>query len=114
LSFGDSSKLKFVKKIILTLFDGANTTIALNWAYDYAVDYTKQAFTLEGNSSAQYNISEYNTTAEYSTSGSLITRQSVNASGSGSVVSVGLEATISGNSIALQEINIHALIGRMV
>jgi hypothetical protein len=63
---------------------------------------------------AQYNISEFNTDAEYSSSIALIKRKKINASGQGTVVAVGVETTVDGNSIALQEINIQALMGRIV
>jgi len=114
LSFGDSSVLKFLKKINLITFDGAEATVVLNWAYDYTNNYKKQAYTLPANNAAQYNISEYNTDAEYSSSLSLVNRQKINASGSGAVVSVGVETTVNGKSIALQQLNIQALLGRIV
>ena len=114
LAFGDSSVLKFLKKVNLTTFDGAEATVVLNWAYDYSNAYKKQAYTLPANNAAQYNISEFNTTAEYSGSLSLINRQKINTSGSGAVVSVGVETTVDGKSIAIQQFNIHALLGRIV
>jgi len=114
LSFGDSSVLKFLKKVNLTTFDGAEATVVLNWAYDYLNSYKKQAYVLPANNAAQYNISEYNTEAEYSSSLNLINRQKINTSGSGAVVSVGVETTVDGKSIAIQQFNIHALLGRIV
>lgn len=114
LSFGDTSKLKFLKKINLTTFDGAEATVVLNWAYDYSGSYTKQAYVLPKSNVGQYNISEFNTEAEYSSSIALINRQKINASGQGTVVAVGVETTVEGNSIAIQELNIHALLGRIV
>jgi hypothetical protein len=114
LSFGDNSILKFLKKINIITFDGAEATVVLNWAYDYTNNYKKQAYTLPANSAAQYNISEYNTTAEYSSSVSLINQQKINTSGSGAVISVGVETTVNGRSIAIQQLNIHALLGRIV
>ena len=114
LSFGDSSRLKFIKKVNLTTFDGAETTVSLNWSYDYSNSYKKQAYVLPANNAAQYNISEYNTEAEYSPSLSLVNRQKINTSGSGAVVSVGVEAAVDSKSIAIQELNIHALLGRIV
>tara|TARA_B100001059_G_scaffold127682_1_gene127561 strand:- start:448 stop:1977 length:1530 start_codon:yes stop_codon:yes gene_type:complete len=114
LSFGDTSKLKFLKKINLITFDGAEATVVLNWAYDYSGAYTKQAYTLPKSNAGQYNISEFNTEAEYSSSISLINRQKINTSGQGTVVAVGVETTVEGKTIALQEINIHALLGRIV
>ena len=114
LSFGDTSKLKFLKKINLTTFDGAEATVVLNWAYDYSNAYTKQAYILPKSNVGQYNISEFNTEAEYSSSIALINRQKINTSGQGTVVAVGVETTVEGKTIALQEINIHALLGRIV
>ena len=114
LSFGDTSNLKFLKKINLTTFDGAEATVVLNWAYDYSGAYTKQAYVLPKSNVGQYNISEFNTEAEYSSSIALINRQKINASGQGTVVSVGVETTVEGKSIAIQELNIHALLGRIV
>ena len=114
LSFGDSSRLKFLKKVNVTTFNGADATVVLNWAYDYETDYRKQAYTLEGSSAAQYNISEYNTDAEYSKSITLINKQKVNTGGSGSIVTVGLTSEVNGSEIAFQELNIHSLIGRMI
>lgn len=114
LSFGSTSNLKFLKKINLTTFDGAEAIVALSWAYDYGGNYRKQAYTLPKTNVGQYNISEFNTEAEYSSSISLINRQKINASGQGTVVSVGVETSVEGNSIAIQELNIHALLGRIV
>ena len=114
LSFGSTSNLKFLKKINLTTFDGAESIVALSWAYDYGGNYRKQAYTLPKTNVGQYNISEFNTEAEYSSSISLINRQKINASGQGTVVSVGVETSVEGNSIAIQELNIHALLGRIV
>ena len=114
LSFGNTSNLKFLKKINLTTFDGAEATVVLNWAYDYSGNYRKQAYVLPQSNVAQYNISEFNTDAEYSSSIALIKRKKINASGQGTVVAVGVETTVEGNSIALQEINIQALMGRIV
>jgi len=114
LSFGNPSTLKFLKKINLTTFDGAESTVTLNWAYDYKTGFSKQAYVLPASNIAQYNISEFNTDAEYSSYISLVNRKKINTTGSGTIVSIGVENTINGNSIALQEINIHALLGRMV
>jgi len=114
LSFGSTSNLKFLKKINLTTFDGAEATVVLSWAYDYSGNYSKQPYVLPKSNVGQYNISEFNTEAEYSSSIALINRQKINASGQGTVVAVGVETTVDGNVIAIQELNIHALLGRTV
>ena len=115
LSFGDSSRLKFLKGVNITTFAGAGATVVLNWAYDYSGEYQKQAYTLSGFSAGQYNISEFNTAAaEYESSFTLITKEKVNTGGSGSTVAVGLTTTVDGGEIAFQELNIHSLIGRVI
>ena len=114
LGFGSTDKLKFLKKINLTTFDGAEAIVRLNWAYDYSGAYTKTAFTLPARNVGQWNISEFNTASEYSSSLSLVNRQKINTSGSGTVVAVGVETTVNGKFIAMQALNIHALLGRIV
>ena len=49
--------------------------------------------------------------AEY-TGGELTTRPPINATGSGSVVTIGLESDINGFALSLQEINVLALMGK--
>jgi hypothetical protein len=114
LTFGSSSTLKFLKKINVTTFNGAGALVTLSWAYDYATGYKKRSYTLPSSSVAQYGESEYNEGAEYSNSITLINREKVNAAGQGSAVSVGLETTINGSFIAVQELNIQALVGRVI
>ncbi len=114
LTFGNSSTLKFLKKINVTTFNGAQALVTLSWAYDYATAYKKKSYTLPATSVAQYGESEYNEGAEYSASITLINREKVNANGQGTAVSVGLETTINGNSIAIQELNIQALVGKII
>ena len=53
-------------------------------------------------------------TAEYSKSAVLINTQRINASGSGSVVQIGLETTVNGKEIAIQQLNVQSLVGRMI
>jgi hypothetical protein len=114
LTFGNSSTLKFLKRINVTTFNGAGALVTLSFAYDYATAYKKRSYTLPSTNVAQYGIAEYNLAAEYSNSITLINREKVNAAGQGAAVSVGLETTVNGNSIAIQELNIQALVGRII
>ena len=104
----------FLKKINLTTFNGASATVSLKWAYDYTAAYRNSAFVLPANSVALYGEAEYNLGKEYSSSISLINREKINASGQGTTVSVGLETDVNGSSIAIQEFNIQALVGRII
>lgn len=113
-AFGDSSTLKFLKKVNLVIIGESASTSTLNWGYGYGGNFSKQLFALSGSSNAaEYGVSEYNTTAEYSVSIS-ISRPRINTSGSGNAVTVGVETIINGSSFSLQELNIHALMGRLV
>jgi hypothetical protein len=112
LTFGDPSKLKFLKKLRPTLV-GANTaTVYLKWAYDFNTVYSTAEFTV-GNQipyyfnqfPAEYMVAEF-------TGGNTTTRTPINASGSGSVVTIGLESEINGFALSLQEINVLALMGK--
>ena len=114
LGFGDSSRLKFLKAVNVTTFNGASATVVLNWAYDYAGDFRKTAYTLGAFSAAEYGVSEYNTSAEFASSTQLITKRKLPTNGSGSIVSVGLTTNVSGSPIAFQELNIQSLIGRLL
>jgi|TARA_R100000482_G_scaffold42628_2_gene14836 hypothetical protein len=115
MDFGNPSNLKFLKKFNLTVIGSVSATTVLNWGYDYSTSYQKQTFSsgLTNTTEAEYNVSEYNTTAEYST-GTEIQLPEVSGTGSGSVVTVGVESTISGSPYSIQKLDIHALLGRLL
>lgn len=115
MDFGNPSNLKFLKNFKLTVIGNLSATSVLNWGYDYTVDYTKQAFAsgLDNPTQAEYNVSEYNTTAEYTT-GVDIQLPEVAGTGSGTVVTVGVESTINGAPYSIQKLDIHALLGRLI
>ena len=71
-------------------------------------------FNLREDNTGQYNIDEYNLTAEYGSSAVLTNTQRVNASGSGQVVQIGLETVVDGQPIAIQQLNVQSLVGRML
>ncbi len=85
----------------------------LTGGYDYTTDYTKQALVFSSAATvAEYGIAEYNI-AEYVASGTINTPK-VNTSGSGEVVTIGIESEINGSSFSIQRIDIHALLGRLI
>ena len=114
LDFGDSSRLKMLKRLNLVTFMGSNARVTMQYAYDYRSNFRKQAFDLPTINAGQYNISEFNTSAEYSDSPVLINRKSIAAGGSGAVVQIGLESQVNGKEIAIQQIDVQSLVGRMV
>jgi hypothetical protein len=112
LTFGDPAKLKFLKKLRPTLVGANSATVFVKWAYDFGTTFTTTEFIVGNQTPFDYNTptSEY-TVAEY-TGGSTVSRPPVNTTGSGSVITIGLESEINGFALSLQEINVLALMGK--
>jgi hypothetical protein len=113
LDFGDSTVVKFLKKFNLTVIGGQNATAVLNWGYDYSENYSKQVFTIGSGQPAEFNVAEFNTTAEFS-GGVDVSTPKVNTTGSGNVVSIGVTSTINNSSFSIQKIDILAKTGRLL
>jgi hypothetical protein len=112
LTFGDSSRIKILKKLKPTLVGANNATVFLKWAYDFKGSYATAEFTVGNQITGFYGESEY-TTVEF-TGGALTNQKSLNATGYGTSIVVGLEADIDGSQLSLQEINVMALIGKLL
>ena len=56
---------------------------------------------------SEFNIGKF-------TAGVDIQRPSINTSGSGTVVTIGIESTINGAPYSIQQIDVHALLGRLI
>ena len=67
LSFGDPSRIKFVKKIVPTFIGGSSTTAFVKWGYDFNESYSTFPQAIADFSPAEYGIAEYGI-AEYSQS----------------------------------------------
>jgi len=112
LDFGAGSNLKLLKSLKMTVIGGSNTDITLNWGYDYSYAYKKRKFTLITQVIAEYNIAEYSA-GEFN-AGVLVNRPSVNASGGGAVIQIGVEALVNGEPLSIQRITAQATVGRTI
>jgi hypothetical protein len=112
LSFGDPSKLKFLKKIRPTIVGGSGLNILFKWDYDFGSAYNSEFITLSSQATAEFGVDEFNI-GQFS-SGVLTSKQAINANGSGGTLSIGLETDINGGQLSLQEINILALVGKTI
>ena len=114
LSFGDPSRIKMLKEISFTVIGGSGSQVVGNWGYDYTEGYSKQAFTVATSLIAEYGVSEYNvSTSEYSAT-IVIDVAKLKATGSGKVATIGIEATINGGALSIQELNTEAILGRLI
>jgi len=111
LSFGDPSKIKMLKKIRPTLIGGNNADIFLKWSYDFSTAPSTSTFRTSSAIPGFYGQSEYGL-AEYSEEAITVSRSSINTTGYGSVITVGLETDINGYALSIQEMNVLALIGK--
>ena len=117
LTFGDPSRLKFIKKIKPTIIGSDNATAFIKLAYDFSETYKNVIFTIpQATTVAEFNVNEFGANSsplsEFSGESKQIVRKGLNGTGSGSTVVVGLESDINGSELSLQEINILALIGK--
>jgi hypothetical protein len=113
LAFGDPSRIKFVKKIVPTIIGGASTTAFIKWGYDFNESYSTFPVAVAAFSPAEYGTAEYGI-AEFTQSFVAVLKKGINASGQGSVVTIGVEVEIDSEEFSLQEFNIQALLGRMI
>ena len=119
LTFGDPSRLKFIKKIKPTIIGSDNATAFIKLAYDFSETYKNVTFTIpQATTVAEFNVNEFGANSsplsEFSGESKQIIKKGLNGSGSGSTVVVGLESDINGSELSLQEINILALVGKTV
>lgn len=113
LTFGDSSRVKVLKKLVPTLIAGGSTEVVIKWGYDYSQSFSSAPLALPAVNAAEYNIAEYNI-AEFSPTSQEILKKAINASGSGTVITVGVESEINGQPMSIQEFNVQVLLGRMI
>ena len=114
LNFGNSTNLKFLKKFNITVIGNVASKTTLAWGYDYDGGFTKKAFSTDLTNTiiSEFNIAEFSI-GKY-TIGIDIQRPKINTSGSGTVVTIGIESTIDGAPYSIQQIDVHALLGRLI
>jgi hypothetical protein len=133
LSFGNSTNLKFLKKFNLTVIGNVSADTTLVWGYDYGGNFNKKTITsgLINSSTSEFGISKFGRKEDIDndnngipdepdyipatfTVGTDIQRPKINTSGSGTVVTIGIESTINGAPYSIQQIDVHALLGRLI
>jgi len=122
LTFGDPTRLKFLKKIKPTIVGANSSTVYMRFAYDFETLYKTTEFTVGNQIPAYFGINEFHgddpgdesdPLSEF-TKGKLTNQRSLNATGNGTTIVIGLEADINGNDLSLQEITVQALLGKTI
>ena len=120
LTFGDTSRTKLLKKIKPTIIGANESSVFLKWSYDFSDVFTKATLNIGTSQEPAYFSSGLNqegtsffNVAKFS-SGINISRLNANTTGYGNVVTIGLEANINGSEFSVQEINVLALLGKIL
>jgi hypothetical protein len=107
--------LKIGKELDITTEGGNGYVVSVLWAYDWGTNYKSRTYTITsadaadfgaGTTGGEFGVSEFGAAAG-------IYLDHVKMAGSGRNVSFAIEADINGSDLALQEINVHTLIGRI-
>jgi len=69
LTFGDPSKIKFLKKLRPTLIGGSGARIFLKWSYDFGTAYNSASITIRSQGKGEYGLDEYPEFSELSSYG---------------------------------------------
>lgn len=103
---------KIPKKIAVLVLGGTGQTLITKWAFDFIDSFNSFSKTIGSSVTiAEYNIGEYNI-AEYG-GGDVYNRIKAPMSKSGQVIKFGVNITINGSSVALQQIDLYSKIGRV-
>lgn len=110
--FGAPTVSSIPKKIIVSVVGGTNQPVIIKWGYDFISQYYSFTATIPAQSSANYGVAEYNTTAEYA-AGTSIQRLTAYPNGFGKAVQTGYEADINGSALSIQKIEVYAKNGKI-
>ena len=96
----------------LGAFSSAPTTSETNALYYNTTD--SKLYYWSGSAWVEETTVDTNYTPSKYTFGTDIQRPSINTNGSGTVVTIGIESTVDGAPYSIQQIDVHALLGRLI
>ena len=110
---GSPFLLKFLKKAKVVIIASGTQDIIVKYGFDYKISYTPRTYTKDFvGGSSEYNLAEYNI-GEY-TSGTAISEIDLNLGGSGKILQFGVEATIDGTPVSLQQLAVYLKLGKTI
>lgn len=113
IDFGNPIQKSILKKTRITCIGGSAQAIVVKWAYDFMTSYFSETVsTPSASNAAIYNVSEYNTSAEYSGNIDVNVLQS-NGMSQGQVLQFGFETEINNAQFSVQKIDLLMKQGRI-
>lgn len=120
--FGSPFNLKLLKKAKVIVIASGSQDVIMKYGFDYRTDFNSRVFTKDFiGTGGEYSIAEYSalpgqtgyTGAEY-TAGIAIAEIDLNLGGSGKVLQFGVEATVDGAPISLQQMSVYIKAGKTI
>ena len=113
MTFGVPANLKILKRIRPITIGTSSTTATLKWGYGYSGAFKTRNFTLDATGgTSEWGVAEFGID-EYSASVG-VADNSLNTTGTGTEVTIGLTTTIDGSAFSLQQVSVQAIIGKLV
>ena len=120
---GEPTRNKILKRASATAVGSSQQAFNIKASFDYSSSFFNFPFVLAAVPVSEYGIAEYDGrrissdatsgVAEY-TSGIALDRIQSTAAGTGSILQIGVEATINGASLAIQKLDVYAKQGRIL
>ncbi len=110
--FGEPVVEKIAKGMDITVDGGSGYTLAIKYAWDHSESYKTLSLALPTVTDAEFGLAEFGI-SEYG-GDIIISRKHVNLRETGRTLSMGVEATINGKELAIQEMNVHSVLGRII
>ena len=113
LVFEQPGILKILKKIRPVLIGATGRTATVSWGFGYTSSYETEALTIHsGGDVSEYGEAEYGI-GEYGPGFSVL-EDTINATGAGAEVTVGVNVSILNTAFSLQQIGVYAILGRLI
>lgn len=114
--FNDGTKVKYLKRLGLTLIGGSGQDLVLKAGFDYEDSYISFPISISEAEVSEYGVAEYGdnaATIAYYTTGTLVDTVRAPIGGSGNIIQVGFEATVDGSAVSIQKLDIYTKEGRV-
>lgn len=108
--FGSPTALKILKKVNVTFVGGNGAEVSIKYGFDYGNTFYSRNYSLGNTAVSEYGTAEYG--ISYYTAGAVFDNKSIQASGTGNVLQLGIETIVEGAAISIQKIDCYVKAGR--
>ena len=108
--FGSPTALKILKKVNITFVGGNGADVTIKYGFDYSNTFYSRNYSLGDTAISEYGTAEYG--VSYYTAGAVFDNKSIQASGTGNVLQLGVETIVEGAAISIQKIDCYVKAGR--